>query len=38
MDASEFAKAGTYDAIHLDAKNHQQLSEAMYNKVKEILG
>lgn len=36
MDASGYAVADEKDAIHLDAKGHASLAEAIYHKIKEI--
>jgi lysophospholipase L1-like esterase len=36
MDAAHIAKADDTDAIHLDAKGHASLAEAIYHKIKEI--
>lgn len=36
MDAADYAKADAKDAIHLDAKGHAALAEALYHKIKEI--
>jgi lysophospholipase L1-like esterase len=36
MDAADYAKANDKDAIHLEAKGHAALAEAMYHKIKEI--
>lgn len=36
MDAADYAKADDTDAIHLDAKGHASLAEAVYHKIKEI--
>jgi lysophospholipase L1-like esterase len=36
MDAADYAKADDKDAIHLDAKGHAKLAEALYHKIKEI--
>ncbi len=36
MDAANYAKADDTDAIHLDAKGHASLAEAIYGKIKEI--
>lgn len=36
IDAADYAKADDKDAIHLDAKGHAALAEALYHKIKEI--
>ncbi len=36
MDAAFYAAADETDAIHLDAKGHEALAEALYHKIKEI--
>lgn len=36
LDAAQYAIADDIDAIHLDAKGHAALAEALYNKIKAI--
>jgi len=36
MDAAEYAGADDKDAIHIDAKGHVSLAEAVFRKIKEI--
>ncbi len=36
LDAAAYAKADDRDAIHLDAKDHAALAEAIYHKIKVI--
>ena len=36
LDAADYAAADDKDAIHLDAKGHAALAEAIYHKLKEI--
>ena len=38
LDAAEVAEPDPADGIHLDAKGHAALGQAVYEKVKEILG
>lgn len=38
MNAAMYAKPGAFDGLHLDPENHRRLADAMYDKIKEILG
>ncbi len=38
MDASDFASPSPMDALHLTAKEHRKLAEAMADKVRELVG
>lgn len=36
MDASQYAQAGSLDAIHLDEENHAKLAQAIYEKIQRV--
>lgn len=38
LDAAQYAEPDPADGVHLDAKGHAALGQAVYEKVKEILG
>ncbi|MBE5944980.1 MAG: GDSL family lipase [Lachnospiraceae bacterium] len=38
MDGAQYAEASLIDNIHMDAENHKKLGEAMYSKIKLMIG
>lgn len=36
LDAALYAKASTIDAIHMDARNHQKLAQAIHSKLSDL--